>query len=219
MTAGRRPLTRRSRWQSRHSPWRRRSGSPCRRAACRLPMNENAARAPSTLASRPSWSITSPSRMTLSQTMTVPGRDSCIAQRQVVRVVRLVGVDEDEVERPRALGAQRRQRFQRRPDAQVDQLGQPCPFEVGARHLGVMRVEFQRHDLAARRQRARQPDRRIAAERADLEDRSGAVHPDQQVEQLALRRRHVDGRQAMRVVVGLALLRAPDRRGAGFAAM
>ena len=84
--------------------------------------------------------------------------------------------------------------------------------EVGARDLGMPGLGLQRDHAAAGGQRARQPDRAVAGERADLEDRARALHARQQVQQLALIRRHVDGRQAG----GFARLerrrRAPRRR-------
>ena len=160
------------------------------------PMNRERRRAPSTLASRPSSSSTAPSRMTLSQTITRARPRQPHRPGEIVRVVRLVGVDEDEVERP-ASRHQRRQRCRApaRP-AGRPRSDSPALSRLRARHVSVVRLEFERHQPAAGRQRARQPDRRIAAERADLEDPLGAAHADQQIEQLALRRRDVDRRQA-----------------------
>ena len=48
--------------------------------------------------------------------------------------------------------------------------------DVGAGHVGMLRIELQRDEVAARRQRAREPDRAVAAERADLEDAPRAQH-------------------------------------------
>jgi hypothetical protein len=52
----------------------------------------------------------------------------------------------------------------------------------------VARVGFEGHDPPVRRQCAGEPDRAVAAERPDLEDRPRAAQPRQQLEQPALRR-------------------------------
>jgi hypothetical protein len=51
-------------------------------------------------------------------------------------------------------------------------------------------------------QRARKPDRAVAAQRPDLEDPSCAARGRQHHEQLALERRHADCRQPGRVARG-----------------
>src|SRR5262249_1048137 len=115
---------------------------------------------------------------------------------EVLRVVRLVGVDEDHVERPLAGGGDRGQRLQRGPDAYLGHLAQPGACQVGARHLGVTRVHLQRDQVAVRRQRTRQPDGAVSAERPDLEDAARSLTSRQHVQQLALVRRYVVRRQA-----------------------
>jgi hypothetical protein len=62
----------------------------------------------------------------------------------------------------------------------------------------MLRIVFERDETAVRGQRARQPDRAVAGERADLEDAARAVDPRQQMKELALGRRHADRRQARR---------------------
>ena len=57
---------------------------------------------------------------------------------------------------------------------------------VGA---GVFRVEFESDNLATRRQRPREPDRAVAAQRADLENTARAHGACHQHQELALRRR------------------------------
>jgi hypothetical protein len=62
----------------------------------------------------------------------------------------------------------------------------------------VLRIVFERDETAVRRQRARQPDGAITGERADLEDPPRPMDPREQVQELALGRRHADRRQARR---------------------
>ena len=59
---------------------------------------------------------------------TVPGRPSFTRPLDVLGVVRLVGVDEDEVER--RLAGELRQDAERPPYPQVDHLAEPGPRDV-----------------------------------------------------------------------------------------
>ncbi len=56
-------------------------------------------------------------------------------------------------------------------------------------------IEFQRDDLARGADRASEPDRAVSAERSDLENIARQAHSRQKIEELALVRRHVDGRE------------------------
>ena len=153
-------------------------------------------REPSTAGSLLSGSASAPSRMTLSATITLPGCVSAQRPLEVVGRVHLVGVDEHEVERLGLLGGELRQRVERLADAQVDELGQARAGDVRGGELGVARVGLERDQATIRRQRARQPDRAVAAERADLEDRARADRAREQVQELALAGRDGDRRQA-----------------------
>ena len=88
---------------------------------------------------------------------------------------------------------------------------QPGARDVGARHFGVLRIDLQRDQPAAGGQRPRQPDGAVAAQRADLQDVPRAANARQQVQQLALVRRHVDRRQPRR----RAGLQSRPQRGIG----
>ena len=68
--------------------------------------------------------------------------------------------------------------------------------DIGARHLGVAGICFQRDHLPIRRERTGEPDRAVTAERADFEHGTGPVQARDQLQQFALIRRHVHRRQA-----------------------
>ena len=108
---------------------------------------------------------------------------------EVVGGARLVGVDEDQVERPAPSAASCGSVSSARPDAQLDDAGQAGAGDVGAGDLGVLGSASSVIRRPPARQRPRQPDRAVAAERADLQDPPGALQPGQQVQQLALVRR------------------------------
>src|SRR3546814_11534462 len=76
----------------------------------------------------------------------------------------------DLIERPFAPRDHRIESLDRRRDADIDESRQPGAGDIGARHLSVVRIDFERDDAAALDQPARQLDRRIAAARADFED-------------------------------------------------
>jgi hypothetical protein len=63
--------------------------------------------------------------------------------------------------------------------------GEPA-FPMLARTRRRASIELERDEVAAGRERARQPDRAVAAERANLEDSPRAQHLGQQVQQLAM---------------------------------
>jgi len=52
------------------------------------------------------------------------------------------------------LGPQVRQGVERRPDMQLNAVGQTCTNKVAARDLGVARLQFQRHQMPIGGQRA-----------------------------------------------------------------
>jgi hypothetical protein len=117
--------------------------------------------------------------------------------------VLLVGVDERQVERPgpaagEPLGRERRQGVERVAHAHVHHAAQPRPGHVSAGDRGIRWIGFERDHAPALGQPAGEPDRAVAAERADLEHRARALQPGEQHEQLALSRRHLVRRQAGR---------------------
>ena len=92
-----------------------------------------------------------------------------------------------------------RQRFERRPEAQIDDRSQSGTFYVGARHRGMFGIGLERDQPAVGRQGSCQPDRAIAAERADFEDSARVLNARQNMQELALVWRNRDGRQAGRI--------------------
>jgi hypothetical protein len=96
--------------------------------------------------------------------------------------IRLVGVDEEEIERSPAFAGDLRQRVERGPDAHFDDGGEIRAGQVRARDLGVLRVGLEGDDFAAWGERPRQPDRAVTAERPNLEDRPRAVYPRKQMQ-------------------------------------
>ena len=117
------------------------------------------------------------------------------AQRpgHVLGVVRLVGVDEDQVVRAGPAVGERGQRLQGRSDPDVDHGAEPSPGETGPRHLGVARVHLERVQVPVGGQGARQPDRAVATERPDLQHPPRPHGPRQQLEQCPLQGGHRDG--------------------------
>ena len=71
----------------------------------------------------------------------------------------------------------------------------PGAGDVGARDLGACRVGFERDEPAVGGKAAREPDRAVAAERADLQDAARADRLREQHQQLALVGRDIDPRQ------------------------
>src|SRR6187551_465955 len=105
---------------------------------------------------------------------------------EVVRGVDLVGVDEGEVEGPGPLGLEPRQLLQRRPDPYLDYVAEAGRGDACRRHLGVARIGLERDQATTGRQRPRQPDRAVASQGAELEDRLRADRLGQEMEELAL---------------------------------
>ena len=67
-------------------------------------------------------------------------------------------------------------------------------LETATRDPGATGIDFERHEPAADRQRPREPDAAVTAQRTDLENPPRTVHPRQQGKEAALRSRHVDRR-------------------------
>ena len=65
--------------------------------------------------------------------------------------------------------------------------------EVGGGDGRVRRVELEGDEPSALRQRTGEPDRAVAAQRAELEDAPRASHASEQVEKLPLGRAHLNG--------------------------
>ena len=103
--------------------------------------------------------------------------------RLVVGVVGdLVGVNEDQVERPLQL----LQGAQRRPLDHADVALEPGLGNVAPGHLGVVRVDLERNDGPVLAQPRRHGDGRVAGEGADLEDAGRLGGEDEQLEETAL---------------------------------
>ena len=128
------------------------------------------ARAPG---SSPSASARPPPRTTLSTMISAARPQELERQLEVLRRARLVGVDEDQIERP-APSSIERAAAHRAPARRAARraLRARARSMFGGGDLGVVGIELQRDQAPAGRQRPRQPDRAVAAERAELEDRS-----------------------------------------------
>ena len=103
-----------------------------------------------------------------------------------------------EVERPVAGGREGVEGLEGGPDQHVDRVVEAGVGEVLARHVGVVSVELEGRHPAARREPPGEVDRRVAAERADLEDRRGPDGRDEELQQPPLERGDLDGRQPAR---------------------
>ena len=99
----------------------------------------------------------------------------------VADVALLLGVDEDEVE----VALEALDRLERRPDVERDLRAVRRAVEVPLRERRPLRVELAGVDPPALRQRSRHRERRMAAERADLEDALRPPEPDEQLEEPA----------------------------------
>ena len=124
-----------------------------------------------------------------------PGARQTQRPHEVIGITRLVGVDEDQVERTRRLRLEQRQRVDRASDADVDAIGKSRAREVRPRDVRVHRIRLQRGQRAARRQCPGQPDGAVPAERADLENVSCAVTAREQRKKLPFVRRDLVLRQ------------------------
>lgn len=91
---------------------------------------------------------------------------------QLVRIVGLVGIDENQVERPELLLGKPSQTFECRPNPDLNTVGHPCPSEVAARHGRMLRIDFKCDQSAAWRQRPREPQRAVAPECPKLQNLS-----------------------------------------------
>jgi len=113
---------------------------------------------------------------------------------EVIGNARFVGIDEHEVERPATFRLEFGQRVERAAGSHLNDVRETGPGNIGAGGLGVFEVASSviNRPPAGRRGRARWC---CNAERADFEDRARALNFRQQMQQLSLRRRHVDRRQ------------------------
>ena len=114
---------------------------------------------------------------------------------EVVGEPRSIGVDEDEIERRLLFGGDLRQHIQRLAETNLDAIGKRGALDVYARNVRMRRVGFDGDQAPMARQRAREPDRAVAGQRADLEDPLRAERSRHQVQELPLRGRHAHGRQ------------------------
>src|SRR5512132_3210372 len=101
---------------------------------------------------------------------------------QVVEVVLFRGVDEDEVE----ASGQQRDGPQRVRDDDLHLAREPGFLDVALHELRQVRIRLDAGETAARRQRARDEDRRVAEQRADLEGARGAVAVEEAADEAAL---------------------------------
>ena len=114
-------------------------------------------------------STSAPSRITLSATISPPGPGPLQRPGEVLGRVRLVGVDEDEVEGPGVLLLQPRQRLECRADPQVDQLGQSGALDAARATSACLGIRLQGASAPALGQGPGQPDRAVAAQGAEFE--------------------------------------------------
>src|ERR1700722_13140563 len=115
---------------------------------------------------------------------------------EILRRAGLVGADERRVEWPWALVDQLSEALERSADSYFYEAGEAGPFGVRAGDLRVSRLELEGDQMAVIGERHGEPDRAVAAERADLENPSCPADPRDQVQQLGLRRRERDRGQA-----------------------
>ena len=111
--------------------------------------------------------------------------------RQVRGVAGLVGVDEDEIERP--VGFDLAQLVEGGADVDAHARGDPGFFERLARHGGVARLELERVEPPVGHA-AQEADAAVAAERADLDGAAGAGGACEQLEVQAVHAPDGDGR-------------------------
>src|SRR5213594_2597639 len=118
------------------------------------------------------------------------------APLEILRQWRLVGVQEDRIER----GGERGEHVKRRALQQLHSR-RDARFGVGpARHRRVPWVLLDRGEATMRWQRAGEPHAGVSRERAELQDARRAHRPQQHVEQLPLVGGDVDGGQAERLM-------------------
>src|SRR2546422_735114 len=100
----------------------------------------------------------------------------------IVLVVLLVGIDEDEIERPLEL----RQRLERRREPQLDLVLDARLLPEAARERGPLGVDVAAQYAAIRGQRERDREGAVAGERADLQAASGADRLHEKRHELSL---------------------------------
>ena len=129
----------------------------------------------------------------------------------VVVVVRLVGVDEDEVE----VAVEPCDRLERGAEMDRDPVRVRALVDVSLRDLGVPRLDVAGVDVAALRQRRRHRERGVAGERSDLEHLLRTEPVNEQLEEASLDRAGEHLRRAHRRVGLLGKLREQrlGRRG------
>ena len=94
-----------------------------------------------------------------------------------------------------ALGGEPRQGVECPPETKLDEVGETGAGDVGAGDRDVLRVGLERDQPATGGERTREPDRAVAAQRADLEDSPRTLDPCQEHQELALAGRDVVRRQ------------------------
>src|SRR5690606_23291352 len=94
-------------------------------------------------------------------------------------------------------------------DPDVHAVTDAGAVEVGAGDLGVLRLVFEGDHPAGLPDRPGEPDGRVPAEGADLQDTAGTPDPCEQVQELALWCGDVDGREFR---CGVRLERRGQRR-------
>lgn len=122
-----------------------------------------------------------------------PGAGQFDGPIQVMRIVGLIGIKKDEVEGRGLFSVQRCKGIERRANANVYAGCDTGPLEIGARDGGVFWFQLERDQLAVRRKCLCQPDGRVSAERAHLEDTSGSLDTCEKMKQLALIGSDIDG--------------------------
>ncbi len=137
------------------------------------------------------------------------GFGECECRLEVPRIVRLVRIDEHEIER---LGASAGAAvdegsggFCGGPDVDLDPVAHPCAVEVRARHLGVVGFEFEGDNVTVVADGTGEPDRRVPGESAELKDPLRARDLGDEAEERTL----VGATSALGIVVS-----APDSRAA-----
>ena len=131
---------------------------------------------------------------TLSATITPPGSSFCPRELEVRLVVVLPGVDEHDVE---AL-LERRELASASPSSISAHSSRPASAMFRLPRLDLARVELERHDPPAEdARRGGQPDRRVAARAADLENLAAGVGRDEREQESA--RLRPDGQRALGV--------------------